>query len=250
MTNEKRESVIRKISHLLRLAENEGSTPGEAAAAMGRAQHLMDQHKIDAAMAENFDDEKPEEIRDWEDPLDTMTGGVLPTWLGRLAMVISKANGCHVYQSRDGKRKTLKILGGSSDATTARYLYKWTRRQIDEMAKDYSGNGKTWINNWRLGVVEEIQVRLAEAKKAAADEARAEKTGTALVVVENAIAKVEQRHHDVVAWSKANLGLRGGSRSSSRYDSSARAQGRRDGKRVSLNRSNGGRLGGGSKLIK
>lgn len=235
MTDEKRDNLIRKIKNLLKLAENEGATPAEAAAAMGRAQHLMDRYKIDAALAEAFDDEPTEEIRDWDDPLDTMTGRSLPTWLGRLAMVVAGANGCHVYQSRgEGGRKMLKILGGASDATTARYLYKWIRRQVDEMACEYSGNGKTWINNWRLGVVQEINYRMKRARKAAAADAVRE--GHALIVVETALAKIAQRSTEVEAWGAANLGLRGRGRStSSRYDSSARAQGRQDGRSVTLN---------------
>lgn len=245
-----RETIILKIKNLLKLAENEGSTPGEAAAAMGRAQRLMDLHKIDVAMAEDFEaDEKDEEIRAWEDPLDTMNGRTLPTWLGRLAMVVARANGCYVYQSWSNGRKTLRIVGGAGDATTARYFYRWLRRQVDEMAGAYAGNGRTWINNWRLGVIEEINRRLVEAKKAAADEARASRTGGELVVVENAIAKVEQRSNEVQVWAQRKLGLRGGGRRSSRYDGGAREQGRRDGARVNLTGGSSAQLGGGRKQL-
>lgn len=232
-----RDTTILKIKNLLKLAENEGATPGEAAAAMGKAQALMDKHKIDAALAESFDDEPTEEIKDWDDPLDTMTSGTLPTWLGRLAMAVATANGCHCYQSYgEGGRKVLKILGGASDATTARYLYKWCRRQTDDMAKEYRGNGRTWLNNWRLGVVQEINYRLKQARKEAAAAAMSE--GHELVVVENALAKIEKRTAEVTAWGARNLGLRSSGRSSSRYDDDARQQGRRDGASINLNSGN------------
>lgn len=242
-----RETVIQKIKNLLQLAENEGSTAGEAAAAMGRAQHLMDMHRIDIAMAEDFEAETTEEIRDWDDPMDTMNGRSLPTWLGRLAMVVARANGCYVYQSWTDGKKSLNIVGGASDATTARYFYRWIRRQVDEMAADYSGNGRTWINNWRLGCVEEIGRRLKDARESAKQEAVSD--GHALVVVENAVVKLEQRSNEVQAWAQKKLRLGGGRRASSRYDGGARAQGRRDGARVNITSGSSAQLGGGPRRL-
>lgn len=230
---DKRTNTILKIKNLLKLAEDSGATPAEAAAAMGRAQHLMDRYKIDAVMAEGFDDEPIEEIRDWNDPLDTMAGRSMPTWLGRLAVKIAKANGCQVYQSvgNDG-RKTLNIIGGASDATAARYLYKWIRRQIEEMAGDYAGNGRTWLNNWRLGVVETVGHRLKEGRAEAVRATVAD--GHALVVVENAVAKIDARADEAARWGRVNLGLSRGGHAQSRYDGGARAQGRRDGNSIGL----------------
>jgi hypothetical protein len=58
--------------------------------------------------------------------------------------------------------------------------------------------------------------------------------GHALVVVQNAVEKINARADEVARWGRVNLGLSGGARAKSQFDSSARAQGRRDGAKIGL----------------
>jgi hypothetical protein len=104
------------------------------------------------------------------------------------------------------------------------------------------------MNNWRHGVVSGIRQSLKEAREAARNEYASE-TGTALIVVDNALATVDQRSREVAVWAKRKFGLRNLAPSPARTDHGARETGRRDGRTINVNGS-GPALGGGRKQIK
>jgi hypothetical protein len=164
---------------------------------------------------------------------------------------MAEVNQCKCYRSGS----ELRIIGRPSDASTVRYLFSYVVREIDRLTKEESnlrGNpGRTWCNNFRLGAVHEINRRLEEAAREAraamkkeADDGDTMGTGTALVLVNNAIAKLDDRTAAVEDYGKRKLRLRSGSSSHSRYDAGARAAGKRAGASIDL--SNGGRRGLGS----
>ena len=230
--------TLRTIKKLLNLANAPSATEGEAANAASRAQALMTKHQISSA-ALDFDEVRAELIKDWEDPLDSSNR--MPMWRTQLAMAISTVNSCKVYKSG----ADLKIIGEESDVQSVRYLFAFLTREISSLSRQYSGNGRTWTNNWRLGCVDSLRERLKLAKaaavKAAYDEAQAG-TGTALVVVDSALAVIKEREKQVDRIG-VDLGLRARSGGRSRGNREARDQGRRDGHSININGGNG-QIGG------
>jgi len=223
--------IINKVKKLLRLADGQANEH-ESAAALAQAQRLIAKHAIEQAMLdESADvDEDLGPLKAWEDPLEA-GGRRLQRWKYSLAYAIASRNGCHIY-ARGG---SLMIIGRASDASTVRYLYDYARRQMDRLGKQYKGNGRTWIHNWRLGVIDTISRKLREEQRAAEQEVRG--GGAAIVKVDNAIAKVRARKHEAIAYGREKLRLRAGSQSSYRSSPGARLRGRQDGEAIHVGRS-------------
>ena len=226
-----REDALDRVQKLLNRTTANGCTEAEATVAAGQAQKLMLKHNIEAL---DLDTEEDEEIRTWEDPLDVMPNRLKHTWRGQLAMVICRHNGSTVFWGWAGWKPKLTIAGRASDVTTTRYLYNFVVREMERMVQDYRGNGRTWLNNWRLGVVDGIAVSLREARRAARSEYASE-TGTALIVVDQALVTLDARHTEVVAWAQKKYNLRRGGGDAGRWDYGARATGKCDGKTINVN---------------
>lgn len=232
--------AIDKVVRLLRLAKSDN--PHEAALAAAKAQEIIDRHKLSASdLGEGTGASLADEpIADFKAaPLEE--GSSIASWKSRLAMVIAGANQCRVYLNR-GHGAGIAIVGRASDAEAVRYLYAWLVREVDRLAdRDGAGLGRTWRNNFRIGVVETIASRLRaqkeETRAAVKDEARAVNPN-AIVRVEQAIARVEEKDRAVDVWLQKNLRLRT-TRSTSRYNSSARDAGRRAGHEISFNGTRG-----------
>lgn len=245
------EEAIQKAAKLLRLATS--SNPNEAALAATRAQEIMDRFKIDSIALDSSLALKPEEaIKNFGfDPIDT---GSYATWKGRLCVTIAEMNQSICYRGHTG----LAIIGRPSDVNTIRYIYNWLVREVEALhEKNCLGCGRTYSNNYRIGVQETVCKRLKkgqqETRKAAQSEAKTEAATTevnemALVRVNNAIATIERRAVEVRQWQKQNVKLSSGGSSRARYDSTARELGRRDGHNVRLQPSRGN-LGNGKRAL-
>lgn len=243
MLNDK---VVDKIKKLLRLAES--ADVNEAAAAAGQAQRLMEQHNIDQAMiALEEDDGSPsveeEPIKEFDDEEALHVWSRLATWKLQLGWAVASANGCRTFQSywwdntKGRSMRTIGIVGRPSDVATVRYLYAYLMSEIDRLCQASSrGKGRTWANSFRLGAVHEVRKRLSEAKAKARAEARAKLQGdtTALVRLDKALARIDERRNSVDAWMKQNMNLRSASRSSSRTDYGAWNEGREAGRSINL----------------
>ena len=217
-----RDEALAQVRKLLALAQSDNEH--EAAAAMARAQTIMDRHKIEAAMIDATPDDEPaEEIDNWEDPIDK--GGA--AWRSRLAQVLGRSNGCQVYKSGS----PLYIIGKASSVQTVRYLLDYCAREIDRLAACKRGNGRTWLNNYRHGCVDAVSLALDNEAAAlrANMRAEAESAGTALARIDNALAVVQRDYQEAARWGRLHLGLRNRSGSRSRGNASARAAGRSDG---------------------
>jgi hypothetical protein len=234
------ENIITRVQKLLRLSQA-NSNAEEAASAAAKAQELIDQHNLTTAMLalDGAEPEVDEPIYDFfkaGSPLDTQK--TQQRWRGVLALHIAKMNSCRVYWSG----ASLALVGRPSDADTVRYLYGYLAYEVERLAATQAGMGRTWRNNFRLGVVDTIAEKLKAQHTRFVETARLE-TGTALVRVDRALAKIEQRGSSVDAWLKANLKLRGGEKRGARGDQSARAAGRQAGKSISIGAARGA-LGG------
>lgn len=234
-------TIIDKVRKLLRLAESPNAN--EAAAAAAKAQQMIDEYKLSAALLA-LDSGVAEPDEDIEDfgakgaPLDSQP--LAHRWRSQLAGTIARANACRIYLSGG----SIALVGRPSDAETVRYLFAYLTREVERLCeRDGKGCGRTWRNNYRLGVVDTLMNKLhaqrqqfaAEQRKLAADATNTQ----ALVRVNQALALVEKRSADTADWIKKNLKLYAGSGSSGRYDGSARQAGRKAGQSININRSKG-----------
>lgn len=226
------DEAVSKAVRLLRLAQSDN--PHEAALAAAKAQEIIDRYKLTGITEESSIPVVEEPIRDFEAPLDGTTGN-MARWRVMLASTLAKANQSRVYTWTDARGKSIKIVGRPSDAETIRYLYQYLTREIERLASLHAkGNGKTWANNFRLGIVDEIGDRLREQREATVHAVKQETANTsALVRVDQALAKMEKQAGAVADWMKENLKLKK-TYSQTRYDDSARMAGRRAGKSINL----------------
>lgn len=235
--------ALARVAKLLRLAKSDN--PNEAAVAAAMAQEIMDRFKLQAADVEL--DGKPkapepdEPIRNFGAvPLDTVAG----TWRVRLAVAIAAANQCKPYLQRG-----ICLIGRPSDVETCRYVYAWLAGEVERLAGVHArGNGRTWANNFRIGVVDAIAAKLREQHRATVEAVRSEAFATggegAIVLVQQSIARVEQRAASVENWAAQNMKLRAGRSSSFRSDFGAREAGLRAGQTVRVGAAKGGLTGG------
>lgn len=229
--------AIQKAAKLLRLATS--SNPHEAALAASRAQEIIDRHNLDAAGLEGLADQpSAEPIRNFfDDPLDAAKSD---RWRCGLALVLAEANQCKVILH--GGR--LCLIGRPSDVSTIRYFYAMLCAEVERIASaQCAGNGRTFWNNFRLGMVETIGQRLKVQKAATVEAVRAEAASNpyALQIVEKSVAVIQQRAVEVEKWTKQNVpNLRAGRSSRTTYDGDARAQGRAAGHNVRLHRPGAG----------
>ena len=233
------ENIISKVQKLLRLSQA-NSNAEEAASAAAKAQELIDQHNLSATLLalDGAEPEIDEPIVDFYKagaPLDQQK--TQQRWRGYLALRIAQMNGCRVYLSGP----SIALVGRPSDAETVRYFYGYLANEVERLASTQVGMGRTWRNNFRLGVVDTIVKKLQAQHVKFVATVRLE-TGTALVRVDRALAKIEQRGETVEAWVKGNLKLRGGEKRGAAGHSGARAAGRQAGESISIGARQG--LGG------
>lgn len=246
---EQQQSIVSRVKKLLALAEG-NANEHESAAALAAAQRLMTEHAIETAMLEEpeLDQAAPDEeivnFSCWDDALDNSTRQRV-TWKIRLSVNLANHNGVKVY-TRGG---TIHLVGRPSDVATVRYLYGYCVREIERLTTAQGrGHGRTWYNNYRLGVVDGIAEKLTAMKRDLLGEMREKANrqgGAALVRINTAIEKVEERRASVERWAQQNMNLGRARASYSRYDGSARERGRRDGKSINLGGGKG--LGSGSR---
>ncbi len=244
-----RDEAIQKALKLLKLSES--SNPHEAALAAQRAQEILLKFQITETMlGDETIQEKEEEIKDftYTNPLEKMNIR-MTRWKSQLASVVSRANQCRIYICN---QSTIGIVGRESDVNTVRYLYQALCFEVDSLAKRYaSGNGKSYSNNFRFGVVDAIAIKLKEAKENIQKEMHQEasNTGTSMIKLDNAIAKIKQKDLAVEHWLDNNLRLRKGGQTTMNHNAQARAAGQRAGSAINLGSRGGigaskGRIGG------
>lgn len=231
-------TIVARVRKLLALAEG-NANENESASALAAAQRLMTQHSIESAMLEepDTDDVAPDEpivnFRAWDDALDNSTRKSV-TWKVRLSVHLADHNACKVYMCGPATH----LVGRPSDVATVRYLYRYCVREVERLTREQGrGHGRTWYNNYRLGVVDGIGEKLREMKKDLLGEMREKANrsgGAALVRVNTAIEKHEQRRASVRRWVDTNMNLGRGRASYARHDGSARAQGKRDAANINL----------------
>jgi hypothetical protein len=230
-SNMTHEEAIAKAVKLLRLAQSDN--PNEAALAAARAQDIMTRYKLTGLSADldTTKAEPDEPIVNCYEPIEAKQGS---TWIVRLIVALAEANQCKPYKMHSATH----VVGRPSDVETVRYLYSWLKLEVNRLATVH-GRGYTavWKNNFRLGVVDTIVTKIRESKKATAAAVVAEAANPgAIVLVQNALAKLEQRSAAVEKWMQDNMKMRQGRRySGGQSDHGARAAGQKAGESINLN---------------
>ena len=247
MTQE--EKVVERVKKLLELSKSENVN--ESATAAAQAQKLMTKHSITELMLEKSDEKLEEAI---EDAILYAQDKQMPQWYGRLCMKLCGVNQCDCYQSGN----QLKVVGRPSDAQTVRYLFSYISKEIirlrDQHSEERGEPGRRWRNDFCIGATAEVNNRLYIAAKEARAEMKREAdasdtmgTGTAIVLVNNALAKLDKRGADVGVWVKKNLKLQTTSSSRRYSDRDGRTTGQLAGRNIDIGAGGRGSIGSGSK---
>lgn len=230
--------IIDKVRKLLRLSES--SNANEAALAATKAQQLIDEHNLSAALlAVETDDPENEPIEDTlrdGKPLDETKK--THTWRYVLAEVLAECNGCQIYRCNG----PIELVGHKSDADKVRYLYGYLVNQTERLCnRDGDGCGRTWRNNYRMGVVDTVSIKLRHEHNRFKDRAREQvaSDSTALVKVDKALARIESRKTNVDAFMRTHHRL-GHTQTYARADDWARHLGRIAGQSISVGNARAG----------
>ena len=260
MSNEQQQDlgkVVSQIQKLLRLSQS--NNPHESAVAMGKAQELMDRWKISSACLneENNFSAPDETIEDFgKKGIYLEQSENRSRWRMVLAVVLAEANQCKIYnmarRNQNGRvTANIAIIGRKSDAEIVSYLFSYVVKEIDRLTLSQGkGLGKSWSNNFRLGCVDAISIKLKEQREALAKTMRAEvvNNSMALVRIDNALAKLDHRGREVEQYVK-KMRLKNSPSFVGRDDAHARAQGQRVGASINLNNRSTGSIGSGQKKI-
>lgn len=236
-----REEAIQKALKLMKLAES--NNVHEAALAAQRAQELLLRFEISQEVIDaegTGPREKEEPIAMEAEPLEKPSGR-LATWKSYLAGALGKANQCRTFCQMKYGQASIVILGHTTDARTVRYLYSLMCSEVERLTKaNTKGMGRTYANNFRMGVVDAIAEKLREADAHIKETMRQEVANneTALVKVDQAIARREARDEEVSAFVKSKLRV-SSTRSNYRSDQQARAHGREVGSDIQMNAAHG-----------
>jgi hypothetical protein len=241
---QEKDKIIERVRKLLELADTKRNTNiNEAASAAAHAQALMSRHAIDTAMLSTAD--APEEVIE-TDILFASDKKHKSSWRGVLAVSLCEVNMCKAFWDRSN----LNIIGRASDASTTRYLFAYIVREVERLCRDAAAErgspGRTWCNNFKLAAVNEVGRRLHEVHAATrsnmkreADASDTMGTGVALVLVNNALAKMDEHVSAVQLFSEKNFSLRPGGTFHYKVNSDGRDAGRRAGASIELNTGKG-----------
>lgn len=244
------EEALRKATLLLRKAEGTNS-PEESALFAAKAQEIMDRYQIEKISTEyetgHKEPDEPIQNFDREEVITACQKD--KQWTNRLAQIVAKANGCSMYfRDRAGGCATF-LVGRASDVQTARYMTNMLANEVRRLNRECcQGYSDKYRRDFKYGVVDAINFKLQEQWNKTKTEVQAEATNSmALVRVNNAISKLEQRLADIEKWTQANMNLRTG-RSNYRTQADARQHGFTAGQSIRISGAKAGIAGGGKAL--
>lgn len=242
------QEAIDKARKLLALAA--GSTnPNEAAIAAARAQEILDRHRLSEAMLEAEDSTSKETV-DFGLPLEELKKS--STWKGRLARSVAEANSCMVYITSSGrsfeKKVSIQIVGRPSDIAKTQYMYSYLVSETDRLTQaNGKGQGKTWCNNYRLGIVDAVHERLQTTMTTVVEATKEDPIDSKKVV--QALMIINNHKNEVDRFVKERVGKLRSSKATWRGDKDARQTGYQHGQKIALNGASGA-LGSGQDRLK
>lgn len=201
------QEALGKVMKLLRKGQDQNIDPNEAALFMAKAQEIMDRFQLDVSdidFDKNSNEADAEDVKDfgYADPLDDVKyGNYRESWCVSLSSVVAFHNQCATrYRRTESKGSQIRIVGRPTDVETARYLYAFFKRQIEEMiVAKCKGQSSTYKGEFARGCITTLSHRLEEQRKATINNIKNEQAGNsmALIRVDNAVARIEKRRQDV-----------------------------------------------------
>jgi hypothetical protein len=248
-------NVIEKIAKLRRLAMS--TNINEAAAAAAAADRLMQEHGIAEAQLEAAGEAPKETPTEEPTPLAFWIGNHVPQWQLQLGARLVHHYGCACYTDRSRRKvgldqwergRTLNIVGRPSDLASVRYMYAWLVLEIEGLAQRNRGNGRAWINSFRLGAVRGV----IEAMRAEKEKVMAETRQNAPIASANtcaALVLIDNRAKAAIAARDAlHTNLKGGRSSRGPSDGDGYGAGREAGARLGAQHK--GLSSGGTRALK
>jgi len=194
------QTILQKIRFLLNKSRDSGCSQAEAEAAAQKAQQLLTQYRLQEADLPN-PGQAVEEVNQDETPFHVAAHRAV--WTSTLASNLCDLNGCrYYYHTLPGdwvKEIPQKIqyflVGTASDRAIVQELFKHFILLIEQARKSASqGYGRTWANNFRLGMVTALSKRMEAGHHVAMTAA----TSTAIV-------RLDERQIKVKSWEEENL---------------------------------------------
>ena len=202
-TKDTKDKVIEKIKKLLILADkNKNSNLEEATAAAGKAQALMEKHRIEQAMLNIQDALGLEQLND---------EGLPNNWKVFLAFVLSKHNGCYIIKSQDyEKDNKVLLVGENQDIKSIQSIYKYLVLELNRLCLSsivrYQSiarqlPNKDFAESFYTGAIQTIDCRLQEINKTVRNEQICKAGSTEQVVqVCSAIERLDNRIQTAKSW--------------------------------------------------
>lgn len=206
------ESMKQKIAALLALAGNEGATEAEASLAAERAQEMMLKYGISLAEITMNDTAATRigadsvrfttEIGEWRIRL---ADGVVRSVGGQLVITSGSWN----YETnRKGQDFTFICPEGTAESCLD--LYKWLEAQLALTSSEAMKrreetwvHGRTWRRSWLVGASLRIANRMCRKYEEAKQD---ETTGTALVLMHDAVQDKMHELFGMIRTRKSNVG--------------------------------------------
>lgn len=216
-------NTAKKIHDLMRLAGS--SNVNEAAAAYARAQALLTKHRLTMIEVESARERDGNPIKSGD---AIFSGERIPTWMVTLAGKLARLNSCQALTFRNGDGVKLVLIGRTDDIEIVSYLFDSIVAQVEFLAHkaraNKLGKGKTFYNNFKLGIVETVGEKL----RAAAEAVRQEYTGTyAMVLVDQRSKEVADYVNSVIKPKTVTL--------YKNHDPEGFEEGKKAGHKVSIN---------------
>lgn len=217
-----REDTLRKIHALFAKEHAHGTTPAEVAAALAMATRLLEREGLSRAQLELEGKEPEETAQMFNSPLYGEIRNSKSTWRIHLANALANNFGCFIYVTGGATF----IVGRPSDTNTVRYLYSYCEKEIDRIAFIYcKGEGKTYSNNFRIGCGDSINYSIKSERQAERANTKANADSKALVIINNALAKIDAYVEEAKALAYSKLKMQKGKGSNYKGDYGARAYG-------------------------
>ncbi len=178
--------------------------------------------------------------RPWRRPTRALCGpSCAPRqWALQLSVGIAEANGCKTYYRDRCGGVACFLIGRASDANTARYMFTLLAGEVRRLNRDCCQTmPEKYRRDFKYGVVAAIREKFRNQWKKTKEAVRAEIVNNplALVRLDNALAKMENRLAQVEAWSVANAGLNKPRPSNYKTRQDAYNHGFQEGQKVNVN---------------
>ncbi len=205
------DSMKQKIAALLALAGDDGATEAEASLAAERAQEMMLKYGISLAeitmndtAARRIGADAVEFTVDTGDWRILLADGVVRSVGGQMVITRGVWN---FATDRKGQQFTFICPEGTADSCLD--LYKWLEAQLSlTSSKAMKSRDETWVHgrqwrrSWLVGASQRIANRLRERY----EEAQTENTGTALVLMRDAVQDKMDEMFGKLRTRKTNAG--------------------------------------------